>query len=180
MSKLLDLLKEAQRVASSEFGVPDIFQPGVARKFAMAEALGHKLVPVKHGVDARDGREVDYGYLTGVAHHQKGKSDQRCSFAIGGLTADNLSRITRNGRKFFFFGIFCGGLELEEVWQVAVPAVLAEAQRQLASSRQGKVVSVNFTQNWLIANGTLVFADNSPTVPLSVPLSIPKVPPRAE
>ena len=41
VSELIDLLKDAQRIALEKHGVPNILQPGVIKELMLAEILGH-------------------------------------------------------------------------------------------------------------------------------------------
>ena len=151
--ELLDLLKEAQRIALEKHGVPNILQPGVIKELMMAEILGHDLIPQKDSADAKDESGNTYEYLAGIRRVNV-KTNRGCSFQVDRITTNNLNRVTRN--RAFYFGIFKDHLEVDEIWKVEIPVVLAELKRQLEECKN-EIAHVNFLLKWLEENGTMVF-----------------------
>lgn len=139
-SELLELLRKAQRIAMRDHGVSNILQPGVVKELMMAELLGHELIPQKDLSDAKDRDGNTYEYLASI-RRVKVSTNRGCSFQLDRVTRQNLSRITRN--RAFYFGIFKNHLEIEEVWRVDIPLVLAEAKRQLDNCKND-IAHVNF------------------------------------
>ncbi|MGA6828581.1 hypothetical protein ACO9S2_13330 [Nitrospira sp. NS4] len=152
-SELFDLLKEAQRIALEKHGVPNILQPGVIKELMMAEILGHDLIPQKDSADAQDKSGNTYEYLASI-RRIKVSTNKGCSFQMDRITSNNLNRVTRN--KAFYFGIFKDHLEVDEIWKVEVPVVLAEVKRQLEKCKN-EIAHVNFLLKWLEENGVKVF-----------------------
>jgi hypothetical protein len=153
-SELFNLLKEAQRIALEKHGVPNILQPGVIKELMMAEILGHDLIPQKDSADAKDKTGNTYEYLASIRRVDV-KTNKGCSFQMDRITPSNLHRVTRN--KAFYFGIFKDHLEVEEIWNVEIPMVLAEVKRQLEKCKND-IAHVNFLLKWLEENGTKVFS----------------------
>jgi hypothetical protein len=152
-SELIDLLKEAQRIALEKHGVPNILQPGVIKELMMAEILGHDLIPQKDSADAKDKSGNTYEYLASIRRVNVA-TNKGCSFQMDRVTPNNLNRVTRN--KAFYFGIFKDHLEVEEIWKVEIPVVLGEVKRQLDKCKND-IAHVNFLLKWLEENGTKVF-----------------------
>lgn len=152
-SELFDLLKKAQRIALQKHGVPNVLQPGVIKELMMAEILGHDLIPQKDSTDAKDTRGNTYEYLASIRRVNV-TTNKGCSFQMDRVTRSNLNRVTRN--KAFYFGIFKDHLEVEEIWEVEIPVVLAEVKRQLENCKND-IAHVNFLLKWLEENGTRVF-----------------------
>lgn len=152
-SELFDRLKEAQRIALEKHGVPNILQPGVIKELMMAEILGHALIPQKDSADAKDQTGNTYEYLASIRRVDV-TANKGCSFQMDRITPSNLHRVTRN--KAFYFGIFKDHLEVEEIWKVEIPVVLAEVMRQLEKCKND-IAHVNFLLRWLEENGTKVF-----------------------
>jgi len=152
-SELFDLLKKAQRIALEKHGVPNILQPGVIKELMMAEILGHDLIPQKDSADAKDKKGKSYEYLASIRRVNV-TTNKGCSFQMDRVTPSNLNRVTRN--KAFYFGKFKDHLEVEEIWKVEIPVVLAEVKRQLEKCKND-IAHVNFLLNWLKENGTKVF-----------------------
>jgi len=152
-SELVDLLKEAQRIALEKHGVPNILQPGVIKELMMAEILGHNLIPQKDSADAKDKTGNPYEYLASIRRVGV-TTNKGCSFQMDRVTPSNLHRVTRN--KAFYFGIFKDHLEVDEIWRVEIPVVLTEVKRQLGKCRND-IAHVNFLLKWLGENGTKVF-----------------------
>ncbi|MFZ5660622.1 MAG: hypothetical protein ACOY5C_12305 [Pseudomonadota bacterium] len=152
-SELFDLLKAAQRIALEKHGVPNILQPGVIKELMMAEILGHDLVPQKDSADATDKDGNSYEYLASIRRVNV-TTNKGCSFQMDRVTPSNLNRVTRN--KAFYFGIFKDHLEVDEIWRVEIPVVLAEVKRQLEKCKND-IAHVNFLLKWLEDNGTKVF-----------------------
>jgi len=152
-SELVNLLKAAQRIALEKHGLPNILQPGVIKELMMAEILGHDLVPQKDSVDATDKDGNSYEYLASIRRVNVTKN-KGCSFQMDRVTPGNLNRVTRNNA--FYFGIFKDHLEVDEVWRVETPVVLAELKRQLDECKND-IAHVNFLLKWLENNGTRVF-----------------------
>lgn len=152
-SELFDLLNEAQRIALEKHGVPNILQPGVIKELMMAEILGHDLIPQKDSADAKDKNGNSYEYLASI-RRVASITNKGCSFQMDRVTPSNLNRVTRN--KAFYFGIFKDHLEVEEIWEVEIPLVLAEVKRQLEKCKND-IAHVNFLLKWLEENGTKIF-----------------------
>jgi len=152
-SELFALLKEAQRIAFEKHGVPNILQPGVIKELMMAEILGHDLIPQKDSADAKDKTGSTYEYLASIRRVNVA-TNKGCSFQMDRITSKNLHRVTRN--KAFYFGIFKDHLEVEEIWEVDIPVVIAEVKRQLEKCKND-IAHVNFLLGWLEENGTKVF-----------------------
>ena len=152
-SELVNLLKEAQRIALEKHRVPNILQPGIIKELMMAEILGHDLIPQKDSADAKDKDGNCYEYLASIRRVNVIRN-KGCSFQMDRVTPGNLNRVTRN--KAFYFGIFKDHLEVEEIWKVDIPVVLSEVKRQLLKCRND-IAHVNFLLGWLENNGTKVF-----------------------
>lgn len=152
-SELIDFLKEAQRIALEKHGVPNILQPGVIKELMMAEILGHDLIPQKDYADAKDKNGNTYEYLASIRRVNV-TTNKGCSFQMDRVTLNNLNRVTRN--KAFYFGIFKDHLDVEEIWKVEIPIVLAEVKRQLEKCKN-EIAHVNFLLKWLEGNGARVF-----------------------
>lgn len=152
-SELFDLLKAAQRIALEKHGVPNILQPGIIKELMMAEILGQDLVPTKDAADAMDKDGNFYEYLASIRRVDV-PTNKGCSFQMDRVTRNNLKRITRN--KAFYFGIFKDHLEVEEIWRVEIPLVIAEVKRQLENCKND-IAHVNFLLRWLEKSGTKVF-----------------------
>lgn len=151
-SQIIDLLKQTQKLAEDKYGITNILQPGVIKELIMAEILGHSLVPQKDLPDAQDAKGNYYEYLASIRRVNV-KTNKGCSFQMDRLTKNNLTRVTRN--KAFYFGIFKNHLEIDEIWEVTVPVVLAEVQRQLDNCKN-EIAHVNFLLKWLTENGARV------------------------
>ena len=152
-SELFVLLKEAQQIALEKHGIPNILQPGVIKELMMAEILEHDLIPQKDSADAKDKNGKSYEYLASIRRVNV-TTNKGCSFQMDRVTPSNLNRVIRN--KAFYFGIFKDHLEVEEIWKVETPVVLAEVKRQLGKCKND-IAHVNFLLNWLKENGTKVF-----------------------
>jgi hypothetical protein len=111
-SELINLLKEAQRIALAKHGVPNILQPGAIKELMMAEILGHDLIPQKDSADAKDKGGNTYEYLASIRRVNV-VINKGCSFQMDRVTPINLNRVTRN--KAFYFGIFKDHLEVDEI-----------------------------------------------------------------
>lgn len=155
-SEILHLLKTAQKIASEKYGVSNILQPGVIKELMMAEMLGHVLIPQKDSADAKDNNGNSYEYLASIRRVNV-KTNKGCSFQMDRITPNNLNRVTRN--KAFYFGIFKNHLEIEELWRVEIPVVLAEVKRQLEKCKND-IAHVNFLLKWLEENGTKIFPES--------------------
>lgn len=152
-SELFGLLKEAQRIAFEKHGVPNILQPGIIKELMMAEILGHDLIPQKDAADAKDKTGNTYEYLASIRRVGV-VTNKGCSFQMDRITTSNLHRVTRN--RAFYFGVFKDHLEVEEIWKVEIPIVLAEVERQLDKCKND-IAHVNFLLKWLEGHGTKVF-----------------------
>jgi hypothetical protein len=152
-SELIELLKKAQCIALEKHGVPNILQPGAIKELMMAEILGHDLIPQKDSADAKDKDGQTYEYLASIRRVDV-TTNKGCSFQMDRVTQTNLNRVTRN--KAFYFGIFKDHLEVDEIWRVEIPVVLAEVKRQLGKCKND-IAHVNFLLKWLEANGSKVF-----------------------
>lgn len=152
-SELIELLKKAQRIALEKHGVPNILQPGAIKELMMAEILGHDLIPQKDSADAKDKEGHTYEYLASIRRVDV-TTNKGCSFQMDRVTPTNLNRVTRN--KAFYFGIFKDHLEVDEIWRVEIPVVLAEVKRQLENCKN-EIAHVNFLLKWLESNGSKVF-----------------------
>ena len=124
----------------------------------MAEILGHDLIPQKDSADAKDKSGNTYEYLASIRRANL-TSNRGCSFQMDRITPNNLNRVTRNAA--FYFGIFKDHLEVEEIWKVEIPVVLAEVRRQLEKCKN-EIAHVNFLLKWLEENGTKVFPSPLP------------------
>ena len=153
----MDLLKRTQEIAEDKYGITNILQPGVIKELIMAEILGHGLVPQKDLPDAQDSEGGYYEYLASIRRVNV-KTNKGCSFQMDRVTSTNLKRVTRNAA--FYFGIFKTHLEIEQIWRVEIPVVLAEVKRQLDNCKND-IAHVNFLLKWLEANGSLVYPSAS-------------------
>ena len=154
---IVELLREAQVLALQGFGISNILQPGIIKELIMANVLGHQIIPQKDASDAKDKDGNMYEYLASINRIEV-RTNKGCSFQIDRIVKNNLSRVTRN--KAFFFGIFKDHLELEEIWEIDIPTVLEEVQRQLASCKN-EIAHVNFLLKWVKENGGKVFPKES-------------------
>ena len=152
-NEIRELLTQAQRIAKQKYGVTNILQPGIIKELIMAEILGHSLVPQKDLPDARDENGNYYEYLASIRRVDV-STNKGCSFQIDRVTRSNLSRVTRN--KAFYFGIFKNHLEVEEIWEIGMPTILAEVERQLDNCKN-EIAHINFLLKWLEANGRKVY-----------------------
>lgn len=149
--KIYGLLREAQNLAFSEYGVENILQPGVIKELMMAEVLGHKLIPQKDSADAEDS-EGTYEYLASIRRVNV-KTNRGCSFQMDRVTKSNLSRVTRN--RAFYFGIFKNHLEIEQILRIETEIVRLEVLRQLNNCKN-EIAHVNFLLRWVEDNGIIV------------------------
>ena len=151
-NKIIKILREAQMLAMSRYGIKNILQPGIIKEMIMAEILGHELITEKGSADAMD-KDGTYEYLASIRRVGV-KSNLGCSFQMDRMTKANLERVTRNNA--FYFGIFKSHLEIEEIWKVEIRVVLNEVMRQIENSKN-KISHVNFLLKWLEARGKRVF-----------------------
>ena len=152
-TEILDLLKEAQRIATDRYGIANILQPGVIKELIMAEILGHTLIPQKDLPDAKDADGKFVEYLASI-RRVTGKTNRGCSFQMDRVTPNNLTRVTRNAK--FYFGIFRSHLDIEQIWEVESSLILEEVKRQLEGCKND-IAHVNFLLKWLEREGRLVF-----------------------
>jgi hypothetical protein len=94
-----------------------------------------------------------YEYLASIRRVNV-TTNKGCSFQMDRVTPNNLKRVTRN--EAFYFGIFKDHLEVEEIWRVEIPVVLAEVNRQLLRCRND-IAHVNFLLKWLEEKAAKVF-----------------------
>jgi hypothetical protein len=151
-NRIVELLKEAQTLAASKYGIGNILQPGIIKEMIMAEILDHQLITEKGSADAMD-KYGTYEYLASIRRVGV-KTNIGCSFQMDRMTEGNINRVTRNSA--FYFGIFKSHLEIEEIWKVEIPAVLGEVERQIEKSKNS-ISHVNFLLKWLEENGKKVF-----------------------
>lgn len=152
-SQIIQLLQQTQELAAKKYRIENILQPGVIKELIMAEILGHSLVPQKDSPDAKDAKGGYYEYLASIRRVNV-KTNKGCSFQMDRVTKNNLSRVTRN--KAFYFGIFKNHLEIDEIWEVSIPIILVEVNRQLDSCKN-EIAHVNFLLKWLTENGSRVY-----------------------
>jgi hypothetical protein len=151
-SKILQYLRASQELATADFGIENILQPGIIKEMIMADILEHELIPQKDSADAKD-ENGTYEYLASIRRVNV-KINKGCSFQMDRVTKYNLQRVTRN--KFFYFGIFKNHLEIEQIWKVETPIVLNEVTRQLDKCKN-EIAHINFLLGWVEKNGQLVF-----------------------
>ena len=154
ISRSVELVKEAQEIAA-RYGFRNLLQPGLIKELIIADILGHEVHKTKHEPDAYDPENPDlkYEYLSCFENGTfqldrmfKSPPDKR---------AKSLERITRNHK------IYCAVFEEESpltvlaIYEVEVPVMLNEAQRQLDRSRN-EISHIGFTIKWAQDNGRLV------------------------
>ncbi len=144
MREIVAHIKAAQELATG-LGIPNILQPGLVKELILAEALGHTPITSKANADARDSDGRLYEYLCSLSTSN--------NFQIDRVTRENRERITRNAA--FFFAFFSDSVTLAEVYRVETAAVLQEAERQLARSRND-ISHLNLSGAWVRRSGARV------------------------
>ena len=80
-SELLDLLKQAQKIALEKHGIRNILQPGVIKELMMAGILERDLIPDKDRADAKDNAGNTYEYLASI-RRMNVRTNHGCSFQM--------------------------------------------------------------------------------------------------
>ena len=152
--QIINYVRKAQGIAS-QHGFKNLLQPGLVKELVVADILGHEVHRTKHEPDAFDpaDRSRQFEYLSCFAGGTfqldrmfKSPSDKR---------AKSLVRITRNA------AIYCAVFDEESpldvvvIYEVPVPVMLREAERQLDASRN-EISHVGFTIKWAGEHGRIV------------------------
>ncbi len=153
-TKIVSLIREAQKIAKDELNIENILQPGIIKELIIADVLGHTLIPKKHLSDAKDNQGNFYEYLTSI-NRKNVISNKGSSFQIDRLTPTNLDRIKRNAA--FYFAFFENHLTVEEIYCVKTEEVLKETMRQLTACKN-QIAHVNFLTKWVKQKGTKVYS----------------------
>lgn len=148
---IVALLKQAQDMAT-KLGYTNLFQPGMAKELIIAAKLGHICHKTKHEADAWDPKDPSkkYEYLS-CWEGGTFQLDRMFKYPED-KKERSMSRITRNDS--FFCVVFKreAPLEISEIFEIPVPAIVKETERQLAASTN-EISHVGFTINWARQNG---------------------------
>lgn len=153
--QIINYVRKAQEIAA-EHGFKNLLQPGLVKELVVADILGHEVHKTKHEPDAFDpaNPERKFEYLTSfqggtfqLDRMFKSPADKR---------AKSLERITRNTAIYYAIFDEESPLDVLAIYEVAMDAVLREAERQLDASRN-EISHVGFTIKWAQQNGKLVY-----------------------
>jgi hypothetical protein len=154
IARIVELIREAQEIAARH-GFRNLLQPGLVKELIIADILGHDVHKTKHEPDAYDPQNPDlkYEYLSCF----EGGTFQldRMFSSPDNKRAKSLERITRNHK------IYCAIFEADNpltvlaIYEVDVPVMLGEAERQLDRSCN-EISHIGFTIKWVQDNGRLV------------------------
>jgi len=150
---LIEAIRNLDEVARAA-GVPNIFQPGLAKEFVIASALGHKVLTDKRGPDAitPDGKLCEY---LSMLEGNPAQIDRMYASPPEKLER-GLERITRN--DLIYLAVFSREAQTQvlRVYDLDKDKVLASAREQL---RRYKIPigRLHFTEEFGSTCGKLVF-----------------------
>ncbi len=153
--RIVALVRQAAALAR-KMGIPNLLQPGLVREMILADLLGHRLIATKRDADACDANDssILYEYLT-CKEGGTGQFD-RMFKSPSKKRAESLKRIRRNRRIYFAVFYEDDQLALKAVYELEVPVVLRETERQLDRSKNA-ISHVGFTERWVKRHAKVVF-----------------------
>lgn len=162
LQEILGHILAAQALVQKD-GFDNILQPGLVKEMLLAHLLGHVVHKTKHGVDAFDPKDPSRGfeYLCLQETGATGFVGPR-SFQLSRMFRDpprreeSVKRITRNAG--FYFAVFekTDPLHVKSIYDVPVPAVLAEVERMLDKSKSD-ISHIHLGYSWMVKHGVLVY-----------------------
>ena len=155
ISEIVSLIKKAQVIASQN-GFKNLLQPGLVKEMIIAEILGHEVSKEKHEPDAysiTDPRQ-SYEYLSCF---EKGtfQFDRMFKSPVE-KREKSLTRITRNEKIYCAIFSQASPLTVLEIYELEVPTVLTEANRQLDRSTND-ISHISFSIKWVQQNGKKIY-----------------------
>ena len=157
--RIIELIVKAQELARS-IGIANLLQPGLVKEMIIAGALGHEVIPTKHGADAHapNTPSIKYEYLSCI-EGGTGQLD-RMFKEPPEERAKSLARITRNKKDYFAVFYENDQVKLKEIFELEPLVVLREAERKLDRSKNS-MSHLGFSIKWARQNGKLVYEDRN-------------------
>lgn len=159
ISEIVSLIKKAQAIALKN-GFKNLLQPGLVKEMIIADILGHEVSRTKHEPDAYDpeNQNLKYEYLSCF---------ERGSFQLDRMfkfpqekREKSLKRITRNHKIFCAIFSKVSPLTVLSIYELEVPIMLTEANRQLDSS-SNDISHISFSIKWVENHGKKVYQNSS-------------------
>ena len=154
---LIRLVQQAFSLARS-LGIPNLFQPGLAREIIIADILGHEVIPAKRQPDARDpdNPNIMFEYLS-CKEGGSGQFDRMFKSPIE-KRERSLHRIRRNSKIYLAVFYADNQLQVKEIYELDPIAVEEEAVRQLERSTN-QISHVGLSISWATERGRVIYRD---------------------